>query len=435
MDEDKTLKRVKRRVRGRKAALWLTAAVTSAGLMGARELGSTTFETDLVKVIHPTSEDYRLGYLRRARVWRPVPTSELDLLAGPSSRRSFAFNEEVTCNYHTPGRELGGATPKFLCEIDGELYKIKYLPEGPSSNREIFAEVAASRLFWALGFGADVNYPIRVVCRGCPRSPHAGPTVEERRRGVYRERTRRLGIALLEQRFDGTPIETSDDEGWTWRELDRYVGTSSESAAAPAGTRTHVEALKLLQVFVQHGDCKPQQQRLVCLPGGLEGASIAEARSRRYDDDEFEEWEGVLEDSTGTHCSDTFALVDDLGATFGGAGDFTRASAKMDLDHWLDKEVFDLDYYEATGRCRGVLNISSSCSGGVENPLISEAGRRFLLERLNQLDDRQIRDLFLASRVDQLDKDMENFEVSLLAWVKGFKEKVRQIGSVTCRDP
>ena len=40
-------------------------------------------------------------------------------------------------------------TPKFECEVTpGDVVKVKY----GENNGEVFAEVAASRLFWALGF-------------------------------------------------------------------------------------------------------------------------------------------------------------------------------------------------------------------------------------------------------------------------------------------
>ena len=38
-------------------------------------------------------------------------------------------------------------------------------------NGEVYAEVAATRLLWALGFPADRNYPVRVVCAGCSEDP------------------------------------------------------------------------------------------------------------------------------------------------------------------------------------------------------------------------------------------------------------------------
>jgi hypothetical protein len=60
---------------------------------------------------------------------------------------------------------MGGSTPKFACVVppDDEL-NVKY----GKGNGEVYAEVAAARLFWALGFGAERMHPVRVDCKGCP---------------------------------------------------------------------------------------------------------------------------------------------------------------------------------------------------------------------------------------------------------------------------
>src|SRR6476661_3654972 len=77
-----------------------------------------------------------LDMVRRAQVWRPGDVAAKDLAAGPKEP---------------------GATPKFACRLpDGDEVKVKYGRE----NGEVYAEVAASRLLWALGFGADRVYPV-----------------------------------------------------------------------------------------------------------------------------------------------------------------------------------------------------------------------------------------------------------------------------------
>ena len=213
------------------------------------------------------------------------------------------------------------------------------------------------------------------------------------------------------------------------------VGLTPSNSWEPA-RREHVEALQLLQVFVQHGDCKPEQQRLVCLPGGVVRRERSQSPSHDPGDVEWDVDESDDpndEDERGQYdCRQTYALVDDLGATFGGAGSFTGSSAKMSLKHWAEKPVFDRDYYRETGGvCRGVLTPSVACSGGIENPIITEAGRQFLLGRLTLLSDRQIRDLFVAARVTDLCDDPK--ECGVDAWVATFKDKVRQIAAQPCQ--
>ena len=112
------------------------------------------------------SKQKRMEAIRVAQVWAPVTTSSLDLKAGPPISATFAPGETVTCDYFD--KDSGGKTPKFWCRIsaDDEV-KVKY-GEG---NGEVYAEVAATRLLWALGFGADGMYPVKVICRGCSADP------------------------------------------------------------------------------------------------------------------------------------------------------------------------------------------------------------------------------------------------------------------------
>lgn len=351
------------------------------------------------------SKSERLRQLERADVFIDRDTSALDLRTGPVDGLTFDPAAGVACHYHSPGARLGGATPKFLCRIGGAIYKVKYFPSsrygttgknGGSSDREIHAEMAATRLFWALGFGADRVFLTNVTCHGCPASPHDGPDQQEQRSRAYSRSARPIGLALIEHRFEGATITAGGTDGWTWSELHQHAGH------APA-IREHVEALQLLQVFVQHGDCKPEQQRLVCVSG------------------------------TEASCQSPFALVDDLGATFGGAGAFTGSGAKMSLSNWAKRPVFDADSYrQSGGTCRGVLSPSLSCSGGIENPVITEAGRQFLLDRLRLLTDAQLHDLFVAARVTDFCED--EAECSVDAWVAVFKDKVRQIAAHKCGD-
>src|SRR5262245_8992814 len=100
----------------------------------------------------------RLQTIRRAHVWTPTDVSSMDLRAGPRGPGAFSPEQTVTCDY--VDERLEGSTPKFHCAIDGkDIVKIKY----GSDNGEVYGEVAASRLFWALGFPSDAQYPVRVV--------------------------------------------------------------------------------------------------------------------------------------------------------------------------------------------------------------------------------------------------------------------------------
>jgi hypothetical protein len=123
------------------------------------------------------------------------------------------------------------------------------------ANGEVYAEVAASRLLWALGFGADRMYPVRVICRGCP-AEFGG--VEQA------DGTRLFEPAVIERKMPGDNGPAPD--GWSWQELEAV------DEKAGGATLAQRDALKLLAVFIQHTDSKPEQQRLICLDDGETGS-------------------------------------------------------------------------------------------------------------------------------------------------------------------
>lgn len=322
----------------------------------------------------------RLAAIRRAQVWAPTKVASMDLKAGPSGPGAFAPNELVACQYRD--KAMGGATPKFTCVIghDDEL-KVKYGVE----NGEVYGEVAATRLLWALGFPADRMYPVRVACQGCSRDPH-----------THKHETKDQVVfdpAAVERRMAGTTMEVSKDSGWAWTELDEV------QEAAGGAPRAHRDALKLLAVFLQHTDNKPAQQRLVCVSD---------------------------EEGRGDSCEEPWMMVDDVGLTFGRANLFNRnAVGSVNFEQWSQVPVWK----EATG-CTG--NLSPSQSGSLDNPRIGEAGRKFLADLLVQLSDAQLRDLFETARFPQR-RTSSVRAATTEQWVDAFKQKRDQIVNRTCR--
>jgi hypothetical protein len=70
----------------------------------------------------------------------------------------------------------------------------------------------ATRLFWALGFGADRMYAVRVICRGCPASIKGGTPLPSG--------DRLFDPATVERKAAGRGIETYADQGWAWWDLE-----------------------------------------------------------------------------------------------------------------------------------------------------------------------------------------------------------------------
>ena len=337
----------------------------------------------------------RQQVMERANVWRPLDTSSLDLIEGPVLPASQRIPAQVACTFAFPDKPLGGMTPKFQCDLGkNDVVKVKY----GEKNGEVYAEVAASRLLWALGFQADVMYPARVTCRNCPADPFAASAADWQRGSPTDVSTKEFDPAVVE-RQGGSAVEVPGYEGWAWPELDT-IGTSAGGA-----TRAQLDAFKLLAVFIQHSDSKPGQQEIVCQEG----------RKRK--------------DAKGNEtCAEAWLVIKDLGGSFGKATKLN--SSKMNLQDWDEAGI-----WKDAKQCIG--DMPRSFTGSLEDPKISEAGRRFLAGRLMLLRDKQIRDLFTVSNVMKRGAtitaaDGSKRPVTVDDWVRVFKRKRSEIASARC---
>jgi hypothetical protein len=348
----------------------------TAAVAVALSLAACAHITTRVNANRYVLPEQRLDAIRRAQVWEPTDVAAMDLRKGPTGRGAFSPDEVVTCDYKP--KQMNGATPKFTCVLppDDEL-KVKY----GRQNGEVYAEVASSRLFWALGFIADRMYPVKVVCRGCP------PDIKG------------TEVASIQRKAAGHEIELTENSGWSWPELDLV---QEQLGGSPRAQR---DALKLLAVLVQHTDSKPEQQRLLCRDATPRAALAEEP------------------------CEQPVMMVHDLGQTFGRANLFNRAAVgSVNFQMWSTTRVWTTD----TGACVG--NLPRSQTGTLGNPLISEAGRRFLADRLLQLSDAQLRDLFEVSRFHRYATASESSPdtTSIDQWVDAFKKKRAEIVNRNC---
>ncbi len=322
--------------------------------------------------------DVRLASLRHAQVWMPGDVASRNIRTGPQASDGFQPEGVLNCDY-VESKQTG--TPKFDCAISpDDKIRVKY----GEANGEIYSEVASSRLLWALGFGADHMYPVKVVCKGCPADPMK---IQKKTEG-----TSEFSAAVVERKFAGDAIELGKDTGWAWVELN-FVDQGSGGAPL-----SHRDALKLLAAMIQHTDNKPQQQRLVCLDK-VHGLSAQEDGS----------------------CKHPLMLINDLGKTFGKAT-LTNAdkNSAVNFEAWSTTPMWK----DAKG-C--VAQLSKSFSGSLEHPKISESGRQFLADLLAQLSDQQLRDLFEVSRFTTRDP-----KVPIDDWVGAFKQKRDEIANVRC---
>ncbi|PYQ50022.1 MAG: hypothetical protein DMF78_16785, partial [Acidobacteria bacterium] len=167
----------------------------------------TSLRTEPRSPLQGLTPAQRLDAIRRAQVWAPTDIPALDLLVGPQGEGAFALGETVTCDHEE--KKLTGGTPKFYCALrKHDVVKVKYGVE----NGKTFAEVAATRLFWALGFGADADYSVRVVCNGCTADPWNHPAIVPGQT-VF-------DPAVVERKMAGEDMEGTEGPGWKWSELD-----------------------------------------------------------------------------------------------------------------------------------------------------------------------------------------------------------------------
>jgi hypothetical protein len=316
--------------------------------------------------------------IARAHVWRAPETP----IARAALGRHPGTPADLSCRFKVG--PLGGTTPKFRCVV-GESAEVRVKYGGAP---EIPAESAASKLLSALGFGADVVVLVeRVRCYGCPREPFLTMKVVESTgtRGAYErvhdERAfHDFRWVAVEQRYDARAIESDHDKGWAFFEL---ASVDPSKGGAP---RAHVDALRLMAVFLAHWDNKAENQRLVC-------------RSQRWPE--------------GSRCPEPFLMLQDVGATFG--------PRKVDLDAWEKAAL-----WEDRGRCIASMRALPYGGGTFGSARISERGRRFLVDLLAQLTDAQLADLFSGARFDKHHRGLGR-PAPVSAWVRAFKQRLRAL--------
>jgi hypothetical protein len=330
----------------------------------------------LCLVVFGAAADQRAEAIRHATVWMPVDVKSMNLKAGPPGPQAFAPGATVTCTYFEKDHGQG-STPKFHCLMPtgpvGRELKVRY----GKTNGEVYAQVAATRLLWALGFPANRMYPAKVACRGCSADPFTTRPAPDATAPIL------FDPATIDEDYPGTTVENSSDEGWAWKELDQVDPKAGGASVAER------DALKLLAAFIQHTSNKSINQRIVC--------------------------------ADPPACSKSVMMIADLGKTFGRAnsGNDDLVGA-VNFQEWSHVPVWK-------GAVVCVANLHWTWSGSLADPLISEAGRAFLANLLNQLTDAQLTDLFTVARFTDRDPT-----ATVAQWVEAFKAKRAEITNRKC---
>jgi hypothetical protein len=167
----------------------------------------------------------------------------------------------------------------------------------------------------------------------------------------------------------------------------RAIAPAGESVDPSEGaTRAERDALRLIAILLAHWDNKTRNQRLVCLAPAP---------------------------ASPQHCPRPFALIQDLGATFG--------PNKVDLQHWRATPI-----WADRGRCIVSMRTLPYDGGTFPDTAISEEGRQLLARELGALDERHVTALFAGARFREFGGSKDG---DVHAWAAAFLDKVRQIAS------
>jgi hypothetical protein len=328
----------------------------------------------------------RIEALSRARVFVPAAPALVrqPLDRNPRDPYAFDLDERLACDF-VP-RNISGTTPKFDCRLpNGDMVKVKY-----GRTPEVHAEVAATRLLAALGFGADhVSFVRTIDCRGCPPAPFRTRQIAELYflrglvdRVMVNDGVRTYRDVAVERRFDAAEIEADGYEGWQWSELQLV---KSDLGGASRG---ELDALRLMAVVLGHWDNKSSNQRLVCLdaPRGA---------------------------SPPVPCPTPLVMLQDLGSTFG--------PRKLNRDNWAATPV-----WADAGGCRVSMREMPYDGATFVDVEISEEGRSLLAARLRSLSSSQLDTLFRGAAFPE---PADRAPADISAWATAFEHKVAQIAN------
>jgi hypothetical protein len=254
-----------------------------------------------------------------------------------------------------------------------EIIKVKY-STGGSRGREVYTEVAVHRFLWTLGFPTDHMFLATVVCVGCSRDPFndirtAAENRPARATNVFEQ-------ASIERKA-WTPLDSDQDEGWNWDDVYAIWSGSPEK-------RLEFEAYVLALNLVNFHNGLSKQNTLACDP---------------------RTW-----DPTTGKCGHPVIFLDDPGSSLG------DGSQRGDYGAFRTHRVF-VD----AGTCALRADLA-----GFGHP--SEAARRLLVDRLNNLTPEGVRAIFEGAGFDE-----RTTGGSAAAWSTTLQERIEEVRHASCR--
>jgi len=388
-------------------------------------------------ILFKNSQD-RINAIKNGRVWLAPEwidsnfqfSDSLDVYNGPAVDAPYhlLFQDTVYC-LTTPEDQqssFGGKTPKFYCRLIDSMnslfnpsqptplvaangktvkLKVKYPYAGGKPNNEIYGEVLGTRLLWALGFGADrMFYVSQMQCYGCSEDPFKTRSVDNSALAQARvfsptaielkmngEKMIMQAAAQQSQQEDESQAETELSEGFSFKELMQNLPDDKNIQYA---AYTQREALRLLAVFLQHLDLKPENQKILC---------------------------PTAADASGNCPVQPILYIQDIGSSFGVSVKGFKLD-KVNFKTWSSEKIWLDGTICQANFSRPFLKDSS-----MKNPIIAEAGRKFLVQLLDgfsagEAGRKRVENLFRAARMDQ-----RASRETIQMWVEAFYDRVKQI--------
>jgi hypothetical protein len=311
---------------------------------------------------------------------------------------------KVVAGKDTRGALYAAGDPDHAHEIKADQFKIKYLvPAYPNQEHrynEVFTEVAAARLLWALGFPADHMYSARAAnCIGCSTDPFKDN--QKANTASLRDTPVVFRVVAVERLLPMDSIAPQHDETWSWTDAAALYdsGWTREQ-------RVGFDAYRLALGMLTYHNPLDSQNRLVCAEWkpGEQGTKV---------------------------CQRPMILVQDLGSTFGKPGSL-GANARGDFTAWQSQRVF-----ANPDRCELKYPLKGDRT-------VLEEARDLLVQRLDRLDRARVKAIFAAARFQMVDQrqlarlrhsgaaDVE--DAALNEWTDVFMSRVAEIRTArNCR--
>jgi hypothetical protein len=318
-----------------------------------------------------------------------IPTTELKIVFDKNKggeNRASLFDRADTNNAH---------------EIEADKIKVKYLmPPGLNHDtryNEVFTEIAATRILWALGFPADHVYPVASsTCIGCTSDPFKD-NLKDNKASVH-DAGVVFKVAAVGRDMPWDSIDPEDDETWSWREVAGFYSSGQFSRRQKVEYDAYRMALGL---FTYH-NAIDIQNRVTC------AAWKPDASNPKI-------------------CAQPMIFVQDVGSTFGKPGSFLSANPRGKFSAWKSQTVFkNLDACEL----RYPLD-------GDSRPL--KEAQDLLVKRLASLDRERVLAIFRVARFDLMDKEQldrlhGDGAAALNEWTDTFMSRIAEIGKArNCR--